>query len=134
MKTKQINDLPDDIIHLIKEFIPLHHLVFLNKTYYMLYHYTIKKFIPCYENYIRDVIRRDNDFVFERIVRENRNLWLNMRKYQYKNMVFSSYIYFILFYCQENNAHLCRRKLLKIADEFRLFLNINKKNIIKYIG
>ena len=38
MYIKYINNLPDDIIKLIKEFIPHQKLVFVNKTFYNLYH------------------------------------------------------------------------------------------------
>ena len=51
--------------------------------------------IKQYENYIRDVIRRDNQFVFQKIIEENITRWLNMRQYRYKNMVFSNYFYYI---------------------------------------
>ena len=64
----KLSDLHDDIINLIKEFIPYKKLVFDNKTFYNLYHHTIKSSINLYENYVRDVIRRDNDLVFEKIL------------------------------------------------------------------
>ena len=88
---KQISDLPDDIIRYIKEFISVNKLVFVNKTFYNLYHHTIRKTIPLYENYTRDTIRRDNEFVFEIVIRENIDYWLKNKQYRYKNMVFTPF-------------------------------------------
>lgn len=62
--------LPNEIIQLIKEYIPINKLVFVNSVYYKSYHYLIKKNIPLFENYIRDTIRRDNEYVFEQIIQE----------------------------------------------------------------
>ena len=90
----KINELPEEIIQLIKEYMPATVLAFLNKTNYLSYHFLLKNVIPNYENYIRDVIRRDNDFVFENIIRENYDKWLQNKNYFYKNMLFKNYIYF----------------------------------------
>lgn len=131
---KQISDLPYNIIKLIKEFIPTNKLVFFNKTFYNSYHHYIKQYIPLYENYTRDTIRRDNDFVFERIVRENLNLWLKNKKYIYKNMIFNNYLYFIINFCIENNSERCREILVYYLIKRNLCRNLNKKNVVKYIN
>lgn len=130
---KQICNLPDDIIRIIKEFIPTQKLVFVNKTFYNLYHHTIRKSISLYENYIRDIIRRDNDFVFEKIIKENLDLWLKNKNYRYKNMVFNNYLYFIMFYCIENNSERCREILIDKLSKRDLCRNLHKKNVVKYI-
>ena len=76
-----INNLSPDIINYeIKQFIPKKVFVFTNKENYILYHPLIKQDIKNYENYIRETIRRDNFFVFERIVRENYNKWTEIKK------------------------------------------------------
>lgn len=130
---KKISTLPDDIIHEILEFIPRQKLIFVNSTYYNLYHYLLKNHIPNYESYIRDMIRRDNIFVFERLVRGNVDNWIRNRQYRYKNMVFSNYIYFVLHYCVENNSERCRNILMDELSKRDLCRNLHKKNIIKYI-
>ena len=130
---EHISDLPCDIINLIKEYIPRWKLVFVNKNFYDLYHYTIKKRIPLYNNYVRDMIRRDNDFVFERIIKENIELWLKKKEYFYKNMVFNNYIYFIMNYCIENNSERCRDVLSNYLSKRHLCRNLHKKNVVKYI-
>ena len=130
---KLISYLPYDIIRYIKDFIPVNKLVFVNKTFYNLYHHTIRKTIPLYENYVRDTIRRDNDFVFEKIVQENFDLWLNRKQYMFKNMIFSNYIYFIMYFCIENNSERCREVLLQFLSKRDLCRNLHKKNVVKYI-
>jgi hypothetical protein len=130
---KTINDLPCEIIRLIKEFIPCQKLVFVNSNYYNLYHSTIRNQIPLYENYIRDMIRKDNDFVFQNIVRENIDSWLKNKQYRYKNMIFNNYIYFILYFCLENNSERCRQILHSYLKERDLCRNLHKKNVVKYI-
>ncbi len=131
--TEKIAQLPNDIIILIKEFIPHQKLVFVNLNYYNLYHITIRNFIPLYENYIRDMIRRDNEFVFEKILNENFDKWIMNRQYIYKNMVFNNYIYFIMYFCIENDSEKCRLILYNYLKKRDLWKNIHKKNITKYI-
>ena len=129
-----ISELPDDIIRLIKEYIPIHKLIFVNSLYYKSYHYLIKKYIPLFENYIRDTIRRDNEFVFEQIIRENINYWVKKKQYIYKNMMFNNYIYFIIHYCIENNSDKCRLIIKNYLSKGNLCINQHKKNIVKYIN
>ena len=130
---KTIKELPVEIISYIKQFIPYEKLVFVNPTYYKLYHYTIKKYIPLYDNYIRDVIRRDNEYVFEQLMIENINLWLRKKDYIYKNMIFNNFVYFVLNYCIEFNSNNCRNKLINYLRERDLCRNLHKKNVVKYI-
>ena len=130
---KHISDLPNEIIDLIKEFIPREKLVFVNSGYYKLYHHTIKKYIPLYSNYIRDIIRRDNEYVFEEVVKENIELWFKKKEYFYKNMIFDNYIYFIMNYCIENNSERCRDILIQYLSKRDLCRNLHKKKVVKYI-
>jgi hypothetical protein len=130
---KNISNLPEEIISKIFDYIPRQKLIFLNSTYYNLYHYLLKRHIPVYESYVRNMIRRDNYFVFERILRENIDNWIKNRQYRYKNMVFSNYIYFVLHFCIENNSEKCRNILMEELSKRDLCRNLHKKNIIKYI-
>jgi hypothetical protein len=129
----KLNDLPDDIISLIKEFIPRQYLVFVNKTFYNLYHHTIRNNILLFDNYVRDMIRRDNNVVFDKILGENIDLWIKNRQYRYKNMVFNNYIYFVLHYCVENNSVRCREIINNNLKKRDLCRNLHKKNVVKYI-
>ena len=130
---KNIFELPDDIIHLIKEFIPVNKLVFINKKHYNLYHHTIKNAIILFENYVRDVVARDNQFVFQKIIEENMDLWTKNKQYMYKNMIFNNYIYFIMHFCIENDSEKCQNLLVKELSKRDLCRNLHKKNVVKYI-
>lgn len=129
----QISDLPEQVIRYIKEFIPEQKLVFVNSMYYKLYHHTLKKRIRMYDNYVRDMIRRDNEYVFENIIRENLDLWLKNKQYIYKNMIFNNYIYFVMNYCIENNSDRCRELINCYFPKGHLCRNLHKKNVVKYI-
>ena len=74
-----IDKLPDELIDIIKEYIPLEVTIFLNKTLYLKNHRVLKKHIPNYESYIRDMVRMNNVFVFEQICKENFKKWLFRR-------------------------------------------------------
>ena len=129
----QINNLPYELIYIIKEYIPVICLVFVNKTNYVLYHSLIKNYIPKYENYIRDIIRRDYSFVFETILKESIYKWFEITNYIYKNMVFKNYSYFVIYYCIENDSSRCRNLINFFLKELGLGKNQHKKNIVKYI-
>jgi hypothetical protein len=126
-------NLPDDVIRYILEYIPLKTLVFTNKKHYNLYHSLIKSSIINYENYIRDTIRRDNSFVFCKIIAENYMKWVSIKKYAYQNIIYANYIYFIVDYCTENQSTRCRNELIEFLKEHGLCQNRHKKNIYKHI-
>ena len=129
----KIDKMPNELLEIIKEYINKKTLVFVNKTYYNLYHTVIKKYINKYESYTRDIIRRDNYLVFQQICKENFNDWLNNKQYRYKSMIFNNYIYFVMFFCIENDSEKCRDILLNIFEERKFGKNLHKKNVIKYI-
>jgi len=130
---KNIYDLPCDLINLIKEFVPKKSFVFTNKENYNLYHPLIKSDINNYENYIRDVVRRDHHFVFEKIVRENYKKWFKIKKYIYKYICYRDYTCFLINYCIEMDSSNCRKIFENFLKEVGLCKNLHKKNIIKYI-
>jgi hypothetical protein len=128
-----INKLPEELINVIKEYIPQKSLIFLDKTHYILYHSLIKTYIQNFDNYIRDVIRRDNEFVFERIVNENYSKWVLIKNYRYKNMTFKNYLFFVANFCFENDSSNCIKLINGFIKKLGLCKNLHKKNIIKYI-
>jgi hypothetical protein len=129
----KINNLPNELINLIKEFLPKKELIFTNKENYSLYHNLVKQSIKNYENYIRNIIRRDNEFVFNFILRENYNKWCEIKRYMYKNIYFLNYVYFIINYCIEHDSNNCRVVVINFLKEHGLGKNPHKKNIIRYI-
>ena len=129
----KINKLPNELIDIIKEYIPKQKLAFTNKKHYLLYHNLLKPTIKNYENYLRDMIRRDNEFVFKLIVRENYKKWCEIKHYRYKNMVFKNYLYFAINYCIEHDSNNCRNAIDDFFKQEGLGKNLHKKNVFKYI-
>jgi len=128
-----VNNLPDEIIRLIKDFFPKKKLVFTNRENYKLYHSLIWIKNTKYDHYIQDAIRRDNEFVFEQIIQENYKRWIENKNYRYKNILYKNYLYFIIEYCIENESSNCRKKITYFLKELGLCKNLHKKNISKYI-
>lgn len=130
---KRVKQLPLEIINIIKDFIPKVVFVFTNRENYSMYHSLLRPYITNYENYIRDTIRRDNEFVFNMIIRENYKQWYEIKKYRYKNMIFTNYLYFIIHYCIENDSNNCSNVIHDFLQEHGLGKNLHKKNVVKYI-
>ena len=112
---KLINDMPNDIVLYLKEFIPNKYFIFTNKSFYIKYHYLIKEqLIPKYniERYIRDMICRDNEFVLQRLLYENYNLWNNNNEYYYKNASYLNYLHFLINFCIIHDSYKCKKILV----------------------
>jgi hypothetical protein len=122
--------LPIEIVETIYSYVPTIYILFSNKKLYTKYHMYVKKYIPRnqYENYIRDTIRRDNDFVFTFLMRENEERWLHLKRYNYKSTLYSNYIYFLLEYCIENDSDHCKQIVQRFLQESGLSKNQHKKN------
>ena len=111
-----IKSLPEETEIIIKEFISIKTLCFLNKTYYIKYHKNVKKWIMSknlYDNYIRHMLRNDNEFVFKLILKENALRWFRMKKYKYSNKIFPNYCCFIDKFCLDNESSKCRNLIKK---------------------
>ena len=129
-----ISTLPDDVLNVILEFVPMRTMVFVNKHYYILYHHCIKQNVLLYESYVRYMTKYDYSFVFERILGENMDAWIRNRNYRYKNTIFNNYIYFMLYYFNEHKSKNCRDILMKEFEKRDLCRNLHKKNVVKYIN
>ena len=128
-----INLLPDDIIELIwNNYINPINKVFTNKNNYKQYHSIIFSYLYNYENYIRDVIRLDNIFVFKNILNEQINNWIVKKKIiKYQNLIFSNYINYINFLINKYNSGKIKYELLNNLKQ----LNSEKswqQNYIQY--
>jgi len=129
-----ISRLPDDTKNYILKFLPFKTYIFLKKEYYIKNHSKIKPFIcySQYENYIRFLVRNDYFFVFELLINENIKRWIHFTKYMYKNNVFSNYVYFLHYYCVENESTKCKNiinNILSLLPKKSLFISYSKKNI-----
>jgi hypothetical protein len=130
-----INKLPFFIVNEIKKYIPAKQLIFVNRERYTNLHYLIRYQIPSinFEKYIRNILYRDFDFVFQQILQENYLKWFNIKEYFYKNATYKNYIYFIKAFCIENNSEKCRFLINSFLEKLGLCKNQHKKNIIKHI-
>ena len=130
----RLNKLPYELIIHIKKYIPLITFMVLDKQFYIQNHYLLEEMVnKKFESYIRHLIRKDMDFSFSIIMIKYYYRWINFKNYEYKHMIFCNYLYFLQYYCIENDSSKCRIKLNIIFDETGLSKNQHKKNIIKYI-
>ena len=132
---KNISRLPDELIREIYTYIPNSVTIFLTKNSYIKHHNLIRKYINKrnIENYIRAIVRQDNDFVFKQLLIENQVRWLNMKKCYYKNCIYSNYLNFLESYSLDNESTKCRKLISELFKELGLSKNQHKKNTIKYI-
>jgi len=79
------------------------------------------------------MVRQDNDFVFKQLLVENYQRWLNMKKYYYKESIYSNYINFLDSYAIDNESTKCRKIIQDLFEELGLSKNQHKKNTIRYI-
>ena len=124
-----------EILDLIKDYIPLHYQLLLNKSLYLKHHFVLRRLIlpSNYEKYVRETVCRDHSFVFENVLRENSERWLQMKDYFYRGRIFSNYIYFLRAFCTENDSLNCYKTINSILTELGLGKNLHKKNISRSI-
>ena len=136
-----IKNLPKELITFIFDYIRPVVLVSLNRSYYALYHPSIKYYL-CnvkhqYDNYVRDIVRRDNSFVFSQVLQENYRHWLHFHNYYYKEKMYINYLYFLIDYCVVYDSNKCReliQSMLYSSNESKdLSKNQHKKNLVKII-
>ncbi len=132
---KNVDSLPDVIIDIIHSYIPKVVMIFLTKENYLKDHHLIRKIIDKrkIEQYIRCMVRQDNDFVFKQLLVENYQRWSNMKKYYYKETIYSNYVIFLNSYAIDNHSSKCRKIIKELFEELGLSKNQHKKNTIKYI-
>ena len=131
-----IKKLPSEIESIIKDYLPISVLLTLNKTYYLKYHKYMKPMISRgqHDNYVRDILRRDNDFVFALILEENFKTWTVMKKFCYSNVKYCNFFCFIDKFCIDNKSTKCRNVLTDFLNKKTgLSKNQHKKNTITNI-
>lgn len=132
---KNIDKLPIELVDVISTYIPTSVKMFLTKHDYEENHFLIRQFIGKrnIEQYIRTMVRDDNDYVFKHLLVENKNRWLNMKKYYYKECIYANYMYFLQSFAIDNESSKCQTVLHKLFEEEGLNKNQHKKNIIRNI-
>jgi hypothetical protein len=124
----KLNELPNVLIDLIEMFLPKMTSVFLSKKMYLLYHPLIYSYIKPLkiENYIRCMVKQDNDFVLVQLLKENGEKWSNkLTNYYFREQIFVNYITFLEDYAMEYNSLKCQECLRKMIEE----KGFRKKNI-----
>jgi hypothetical protein len=127
-----IEHLPSDILDIIFYHLNIREKVFLNKKYYTKYNNYVDEYITNYSSYIRDIIRFDCSFVFEYIIYRNFNKWIKMNNYNYKNIIYNNYIFFLSDFCNKNKSIKCLN-LLNLHLDISKLKKLNCKDYrIKY--
>jgi len=135
MLIERINDLSNDLVIIIKSYLPKTSLIFLNKYYYKNYHYLIKNLIHKnnFENFLRKIIRDDNDYVFSQVLIDFHPYINKIKNYKYKNVLYKNYFKFLIEYCIQKNSIKCRNILNEILKVQGLCQNRHKKNSLIHI-
>lgn len=132
---KNVDKLPEVLVDIVYSYVPKSVTMFLTKENYMKDHYLIREFINKrkIEQYIRSMVRQDNDFVFKQLLVENYRRWLNMTKYYYKECIYGNYLNFLESYSIDNQSTKCRKIINIFLEEQGLSKNQHKKKTIRYI-
>ena len=133
---KNINKLPEVLVDIIHSYVPPLVQVFLNRTNYKRDHYLVCQEMKDrreMENYIRTMVRQDNDFVFKQLLEENYVRWQTMKDHYYKKGIHSNYIVFLESYAIDNESSKCRKVISDFFLQQGLSKNQHKKNTIRYI-
>jgi hypothetical protein len=132
---KGIKRLPIVLINIISKYVPNIVYMWLNREYYYKYHNLLSKYMnpKVREQYIRQIVRKDDYFVFNQLLIENYSWWLKMTKYLYKDAIYTNYLMFLNFYCLDNDSFECKELITNLLKELGLSKNQHKKNIIRNI-
>lgn len=132
---KMLANLPQELLDIIFSYIPNYNKIHLNKKYFGKYHYLLKGYIinNKTEDYIRNMVRRDNDFIFSQLLEENYNKWIGMKNYYYSPYEFYSYISFLCFYCEENASLKCKNAIHNFLKKNNINKNPEKMRLIAWV-
>ena len=109
---KNMDKLPYELVDIIYSYIPKKITTFFSKKNYLIDHRVITNNMITngrIENYIRVMIRQDNDFVLKQLLKENYERWLKMKCYYYKNSIYLNYLIFLESYAIDNESVKCRK-------------------------
>lgn len=128
---KNIIKLPEVLVDIVYDYVPLSTKLFLTKKDYCANHHIVKSLIDRrqYENYIRSMVRQDNFFVLSFLITENILIWIRIRNYLYKDQTYENYIFFLHEYCIENESTRCKEIINRVIKIFRFNKNRHKKRI-----
>ena len=108
MDISLLDQLPEDMIRVIGDFLPIQTRIWLSRKEYVQYRCTIG--IPySFDSYIRRVIRNDYDFILQIQFNKNYKTWRKGNPWYYKNYTLPSYLDYLNFLCIEHESQKCRK-------------------------
>lgn len=118
-KTDLFSILNDDVLGVIKSYIPTEKLVWLTKNDYIKHHTVIKRLIlpNQYDDYLRDIVKHDCAFVFERILCEQFDKFHAWKHFDYNYVRYNSYLSYLREYANKNGSIKCVKIIDEIAHE-----------------
>ena len=130
---KNINYLCDDLKNIIWCYIPYEYKSILTKKLYIKFYFIRNKMIPVihYQNYIRSVIRMDNNFIIKMNLKLHFKKWLKKKNIYYKDYKINNYVNYLLHLCFENNSNKCEREIKQYIKNCGLEKSWYKRIILK---
>ena len=107
-----LENLPEDIVGVIGEFLPIRILIYCNKEQYKKYRQSIT-FFDNFDNYIRRIIRKDFNFILQEQINNKAKMWRSLKSWHYKNYVMPCYIDYLHFLCIDYESQRCREIIKK---------------------
>ena len=110
--------LNEDVISVIKSFLPRETRVWLSREDYIADHSVIKQMIPAnrYDQYIHDVIKHDHSFVFTQILREQFDKFHKWKGFEKNGDRHHSYLTYLRDKCVEKNSFKCAGAIDDFAE------------------
>lgn len=124
--------LNDDVIGVIKSYLPPEKLVWLSRDDYIANHSVVKQMIPScfYDSYIHDILKHDCSFVFTQVLREQFIKFHNWKKFEKNGNCHHSYLTYLRDYCDKVNAIKCINVIDNMAKENGFSCNWYKRRRI----
>lgn len=129
-----INNLPKDLKNYIFDFLSGLDKVFLNKNYFEINN----KIFGLLRNnrYIFYILRKDFDFIFERILERKKFTWIfdykNETNFSYRNIKYLSFLEFMIDYSIFNNSTKCIKLLENLISDHIRIKRHKRKSIISF--
>ena len=127
MKLKDLEKLPEDVVGVIGQFLPLQIAVFLNRKNYENNQTYISQ--NCDNKNIRKIIRNDYNYLFYHKLKFNYKRWKKLRKWVYKNQIFPTFNVYLRYLCVEYGSSKCKETLDIYEKEIGSFRKNKFKNI-----
>jgi len=123
--------LCDDVLGIIFQYLRPREKVFLNHLFYKTFHDDIN--IPRYDSFIRNIIRKDYEFVLRGHLLQKYDGWWKLKNWVYKNATFYNYIEYLSHI--SHNSPKCRLLIEDTKTQKQSYAKKKyKKARIRYSG